>query len=69
MYVVILYHHDRMRRGRTVMRVHCVYGDPPFNSRQEATVWALQNLAADATWSVEPLIDHVIAAPIKQKRS
>jgi hypothetical protein len=51
------------------MRVHCVYGDPPFNSRQEATVWALQNLAADATWSVEPLIDHVIAAPIKQKRS
>jgi hypothetical protein len=64
-HVVILFHHDEMRRGKTVMRVHCVYGEPPFSSQEEATLWALRNLAPDATWAVEPLVDHVAAAPVR----
>jgi hypothetical protein len=60
-HVVILFHHDQMRRGKTVMRVHCVYG--PWPSLQEATIWALRNLAPDADWAVEQLVDHVAAAP------
>jgi hypothetical protein len=60
-HIAILFHHDQMRRGKTVMRVQCVYG--PWPSQQEATIWALRNLAPGAQWSVEPVIDPVAAAP------